>query len=386
MASVASDLDLAMSDSMRVQKRRRDWSWPERRKVLILALRRLLRHISSTPNLDFILPVMRYARYPLLSMQHRYTGVEVQIVANDVRDQLWVFHFRDQYPAFRAIYHVVKATLESHGLADVSRGGMGSYSILGMVAASFRFHPNVSKDDAAGHLIALLKFYSEFDTVKYGIDLTTPQIFEKTEPFTELSRDEPPKDLDVVSTTNWKEVQNAIDEQDTVELGNLAADGDTTIDTSSVEDSITSESKNTIRQNAELFPGKEEVFAGRETIARTNPQRPYLLCLQDPAAPTNDLGRKAIAIKQILAIFQHLHHALQSAIDSDQSSSPHKANSDVDSIVSQFASSNNSFLLPWVGTSFSGLIDRRRRLLVTWYNERLAKRAEPSRIRKIFHP
>ena len=34
-----------------------------------------------------------------------------------------------------------------------------------------------------------------------------------------------------------------------------------------------------------------------------NQQKPYLLCLQDPADPTNDLGRKAYAIKHIQQVF-----------------------------------------------------------------------------------
>ncbi|KAL8701583.1 MAG: hypothetical protein Q9201_004827 [Fulgogasparrea decipioides] len=47
----------------------------------------------------------------------------------------------------------------------------------------------------------------------------------------------------------------------------------------------------------------DPIVCGINTIARIDPRQPYLLCLQDPADPTNDLGIKAYAIKHIQEVF-----------------------------------------------------------------------------------
>ncbi|KAL8737765.1 MAG: hypothetical protein Q9181_001355 [Wetmoreana brouardii] len=47
----------------------------------------------------------------------------------------------------------------------------------------------------------------------------------------------------------------------------------------------------------------DSIACGINTISRTDPRQPYLLCLQDPADPSNDLGIKAYAIKHIQKVF-----------------------------------------------------------------------------------
>jgi DNA polymerase sigma len=42
-----------------------------------------------------------------------------------------------------------------------------------------------------------------------------------------------------------------------------------------------------------------------------DPKAPFFLCLEDPADPFNDLGRKAFAWKHIQATFEHMATQLQ---------------------------------------------------------------------------
>ncbi|KAL8695210.1 MAG: hypothetical protein Q9218_000248 [Villophora microphyllina] len=48
---------------------------------------------------------------------------------------------------------------------------------------------------------------------------------------------------------------------------------------------------------------EDPTLSGIGAIAKINAYQPYLLCLQDPADPTNDLGKKAYAIKHIQETF-----------------------------------------------------------------------------------
>ncbi|KAL8668167.1 MAG: hypothetical protein Q9202_000145 [Teloschistes flavicans] len=50
--------------------------------------------------------------------------------------------------------------------------------------------------------------------------------------------------------------------------------------------------------------GKDVALCGIDAMAKINAHYPYLLCLQDPADPTNDLGSKAYTIKHIQETFQ----------------------------------------------------------------------------------
>ena len=62
--------------------------------------------------------------------------------------------------------------------------------------------------------------------------------------------------------------------------------------------------------NADLYDvgyciNPPQIFSKASSLSfPLNPLKPYLLCLQDPADPTNDLGRKAYAIKHVQKLFE----------------------------------------------------------------------------------
>lgn len=93
-----------------------------------------------------------------------------------------------------------------------------------------------------------------------------------------------------------------------------------------------------------------------------------MLTLRDPADPTNDLGRKAIAIKHVQATFRHLCAELDRAVNKN---------------------TRPSLLEPLVGTSYGLTRDRRERLraygskLSTQLKLSLAQKAKMVRDREI---
>lgn len=379
VGSVTSDVDFVVTSSGKPKERSRHWSRRERREAHLLMLRRFQKQIS-TRNRNFTSPIFYYARHPLITMQHRQTGTHVQIVATDMQQQVWVSHYRSEYPALRPVYFIVKSILEARGLTDVYHGGLGGYSILSMVAASFRLHPNISKMDVGEHLLAFLNFFSTFDTTKYGVDPTTPEIFAKMPPGMEDLKDEGPMRSSSTKVVNSLEAYSAADEQVAIEDQDVVEneDSDNAQDSdlggaqiSSSIDELTVESRETNQQSSYPPPDKDEVLAGRCKIAHRDPHRPYLLCLQDPANPNNDLGCKSVAIKHIIATFRHLHHVLLSSMNSDSPTSSHDAVS-----VPRFQP--YSLLRPLVGTSFSTKVNHRRRQTVDWYYNCLVGKGKAS--------
>jgi non-canonical poly(A) RNA polymerase PAPD5/7 len=131
-------------------------------------------------NPHYFLPVIRYARYALISAQHRASGLDIQIVlCNDTSlSSAMMKQYMDDIPYLRQLYYVVKNIFDTRGLSDVYRGGFGSYPIFMMIVASIKHAPH-ERQDAAGALLNFLKFYRDFDTTKHGISIEPVALFDK---------------------------------------------------------------------------------------------------------------------------------------------------------------------------------------------------------------
>lgn len=147
---------------------------------------RLMRDLHQLHNSNllwhkaYINVVLRYARYPLISLQDRQSSLDVQIVlANDTSLSREIMEgYMKQYPYLRQLYFVIKTIFDVRGLSDVFRGGFGSYSLFMMIVASIRHNPH-PRNDAAGGLINFLKFYRDFPTTKQGISIEPVLLFDK---------------------------------------------------------------------------------------------------------------------------------------------------------------------------------------------------------------
>lgn len=143
-------------------------------------LRRLHTNLVWSQKKHYLLPVLRWARYPLITMQDRSSGLDVQIVlSNDTSNtRKYVERYQTEYSSLPELYSVIKAALDVRGLTDVFRGGIGSYSLFMMIVASLK-HGKTSKDDAASALINFLHFWGTFDASTRGVSIEPPEFFEK---------------------------------------------------------------------------------------------------------------------------------------------------------------------------------------------------------------
>jgi non-canonical poly(A) RNA polymerase PAPD5/7 len=131
-------------------------------------------------NVDYDLVELRYARYPLISLQDRQSGLDVQVVlSNDTSlSRQLMKGYMEEYPHLRQLYFLVKTIFDVRGLSDVFKGGFGSYSLFMMIVASLRHMPH-PRNDAAGGLINFLKFYRNLDTTKLGVSIEPVSLFDK---------------------------------------------------------------------------------------------------------------------------------------------------------------------------------------------------------------
>lgn len=194
---------------------------------------------------DYILVVSRYYSYPIINAQHKETGIHIQIVASpdtSPQEQVTV-QYLAELPHLRSLYLLLRTALGTRSLVDVFSGGTGSYGLFIMLVASIkrrRSNPPVTLTD---QLFQFINFYSQLDLEKYGVSVSPPKLFKKHNPW-----DVPIKDF--------------------IEAA---------------------------RRRGDTFR------AAQWAISQRRLYQPYLLCLQDPARPNNDLGRKSNAIKHVIA-------------------------------------------------------------------------------------
>ena len=207
---------------------------------------------------DFMLVSLRCARYPIINTQHKQTGLDIQIVsAPDTKAQRQAMaKYLEDIPHLRSVYMVLRMALGIRGLVDVFNGGIGSYGLFMMLVASLQ-RPSSKPPTTAGEcLLRFLDFYCELNTEKYGVSISPPKLFKK-------------HDLPANPTK--------------------------------------------ARVNAARLRG-DNIRAAQWAIGQTRRYQPYLFCLQDPADPFNDLGRKSNAIKHIQKTLRVLRASLQQSL------------------------------------------------------------------------
>ncbi|KAF9732961.1 hypothetical protein PMIN06_009864 [Paraphaeosphaeria minitans] len=127
-------------------------------------------------------PTVRHARYPLIGVQDRGSGLEVQVVASNdtAKQRKCIQRYIEEYPYIRQTYAVIKTMLDQRGLSDVFRGGFGSYPLFMMIVVSLQQQQN-QRRDAAGALINFLYYWAYFRTKEKGVSVSPPGHFDKKE-------------------------------------------------------------------------------------------------------------------------------------------------------------------------------------------------------------
>ncbi|CAI9637557.1 hypothetical protein GT037_008558 [Alternaria burnsii] len=154
----------------------------QRQRTKNIKMLQSLRHAEFRTNKEYTLPVVRHARYPLISVQDGQSGLDIQVVlANDTSVSRVIMQgYMDEIPYLRELYCVVKTIFNTRGLSDVFRGGFGTYPLFMMVVASIKHSPSPPGDSARA-LLNFLHFWGNFNTAKRGISIEPAYFYDKAE-------------------------------------------------------------------------------------------------------------------------------------------------------------------------------------------------------------
>ena len=197
-----------------------------------------------------------FAPVPIIKCRHRATGLRIQFetMSPSQASQQYTAAYLSEFSSLRPLYILIRHFLEIRGLTAVSRGGLGSYTILMMIVAALKHsRGEFALKDLGGQLLHVLNFYGNANLYDNGFSVEPPRTFKKKRG--RRSREE----------------------------------------------------RKAIYSDLQL--------QGIEYIIKNSSRRkPYLLCLQDPANAYNDLGRPSYAIKHIQLIFEEMHTSIKKAL------------------------------------------------------------------------
>jgi non-canonical poly(A) RNA polymerase PAPD5/7 len=242
--------------------------------LLSIVRRRLKR--KGGPNPHYTVPALVEAKVPIVRAQHHSTRLEIQIQCWDEghASAEMVKMYMSEFPTLRPLYLVLRQVLKMRGLGEARRSGIGPYSLVMMIVATLRLSGSrFHRKDVARHLLYFLDFYTKIEFKGTGIAVDPPVLFPKRHRYNHSART-------------------------TFSTADLGAAG--------LSDAITTR---------QLEDHPDRSVHGRKQINLINKQRPYLMCLQDPADPFNDLGCHAAAIKHVQATFATLRLKIKSAMD-----------------------------------------------------------------------
>ena len=196
------------------------------------------------------------AHIPILTATDHATGVtfQFQTLAPILPSREWTSYYLSEFPGLRPLFLLLRHSLKIRDLTTVHNGGLGSYPLVIMIVTALKHaHGSLAPDDLAGQLIHILDFYANANLYKHGYSADPPRIFTKT-------------------------------------------------------------SKPLSAEKLDTNSGDPHLL-GIDLIRKGNQKIPWALCLQDPANPVNDLGRKAHQIQHIQATFakvrQHIWAKVQ---------------------------------------------------------------------------
>jgi DNA polymerase sigma len=229
------------------------------------------------------------ATTPIIRAVHCATDLKVQLqIADDgLVSKKYVQNYIAEFPNLQPLYTLIRSMLEIRGLTGVFGGGVGSYTIVMMVVASLKHsHASSSTDDLSKQLFYFFDMFLDTNFSKTCISVDPPTVYYK---HTNLTRKEG-------------------------KAGRKVADG---------------------------------VKQGQFMISKTNKEQPYLMCLQDPADPMNDLGKRSHGIKDIQATLCTLLNKLEGEMEAWERNGP---------------SQEHAILGPLVGAKYDAFLHGRQKV------------------------
>ncbi|KAK4939561.1 hypothetical protein LTR10_020167 [Elasticomyces elasticus] len=205
-------------------------------------------HLGACP-VDVLLNV-RHAKVPILICQHRRSGLPVQIQSTprafDNTEYVKAFH--KEFPTLRPLFKVIKQILAMRGLNIGSHGGLTSYPLIIMIVAALKFSEGqIERMDAGKQLLYFLDMYTQVDFTSQGISTRPLRYFPKY-----LGNDDHRQKP-------------------------LAAEKELAATSAIFEKELAGQRRMGVRDKGDLF----------------------LMTLQDPADPFNELGKSVYLIKDV---------------------------------------------------------------------------------------
>lgn len=267
---------------------------PKARKAMMKLLKELHDAFAASDVFDGVTLVN--AAVPIIKLTHIRTKlmVDVQVSSRKTPQQLYRENYLTEYPTLRPLYILLRSALHIRGLGTVYQGGLGSYPILIMIVYVLKTCPlHIDKTDVGNQLLYLLKFYATANFNEEGYSLDPPSVFSK------LRR----------------------------------------------------------RDARAHIAGRTDLVArGIRMIGAKSEKQPYLLCLQDPADPTNDLGRKSYSIKHVQKVFGKAYERITNHLHQIETSPTGSGGGDdCERILQQ------GLLFPLVGANYEDFEARRRK-------------------------
>ena len=216
---------------------------PESRRAGLRVLRTLCDTLKE--NKQFTNVELIKARVPIVSGVDRSTRLTFQFqTLSPINPALeYTAYYLSEIPSLRPLFIVLRSCLHMRGLTESLKGGVSAYPLFMMIVAALKHAPGAfAHDDLAGQLLHVLKFYANADLYKNAYSADPPRTFPKIR--TSMSAEE-------------REARS-----------------------------------------------RDKYLRVIDLLPQSNPKQPWLLSLQDPANPVNDLGRKAHQIKHVQALFK----------------------------------------------------------------------------------
>lgn len=217
-------------------------------------------HLAACP-VDVLINV-KYAKVPILICQHRRSGLPVQIQSTprafDNTEYVKAFH--EEFPTLRMLFKVVKQILAMRGLNIGSHGGLTSYPLIIMIVAALKFSEGkIDRLDAGKQLLYFLDMYTQFDFSSQGISTRPLRYFPK-----------------YIGDYNHRQKPLATEKE--------------------------------VAATSAMF---ERELAGQRRMGVRDKGDLFLMTLQDPADPFNELGKSVYLIKDIQETFIAIREKLK---------------------------------------------------------------------------
>ncbi|MCJ1282819.1 hypothetical protein MMC26_002145 [Xylographa opegraphella] len=245
IASPLSDIDFSVSlpeyekDSL---KRGPSIHRPEARRGGATLLRKIEKALIKSPRYEHVNFIFARVNLVVAVDVNTQLALQFQTLASFMPAREYSMHYLSEFPGLRPLYVLLRHFLFMRGFSTARDGGVGSYSLLIMIVTAFKHsRQTFAPESLALELLHVLKFWSTADLYAYGYAANPPMSFTKTPP------------------------------------------------------------KMSLEEREERLA--DPVLRGIDFIRKPNEDMPFLLCLQDPGNPTNDLGKRITQIKDIQACF-----------------------------------------------------------------------------------